>query len=215
VLLLLLSEVSAALGNQWAELLWERSQHVLTTPDPLALLPILAAVSILRGHLRTALVLATLTTTVWVSPFGSGLSIEPGFGLSPAFWPTSTLYLLPVLLLGLLAWKQPSAPPRSWLWLLVPILTAVDAAAAGYTVNSAGGMGTWLVVYVVLVGALMVVALDPRPAIAVTVLLAPQLVASLASLATPQPIVGFLSSGGLTLALLFAAIWGTRRQARA
>jgi hypothetical protein len=181
-------------------------------PDPVTLLPILATVSVLRGRLRHALVLSTLT--VWLSPFGSGLSVGPGPGLSPGFWPGATLYLLPVLLLGLLALRQPSAPPRSWLWLLVPILAAVDAAATGYTVNSAGGMVTWLVVRVVLVGALVVVPLDPRPAIAATILLVPELAASLESLGTPQPIVGFLMSGALTMVLAAAAIWGTRRLAR-
>ena len=215
VLLLLLSQVSADLGSQWAEALWGRSQHLLAPPDPVALLPFLAAVSLLRGRVRHALVLSTLTATVWLSPFGSGLGVVgPGPGLSAAGWPGATLYLLPVLLLGLLAWRQPSAPPRSWLWLLVPILAAVDAAATGYTVNAAGGMVTWLVVRVVLVGALVVVPLDPRPAIAATILLVPELAASLGVLGTPQPIVGFLVSGGLTLVLGAAGIWGTRRLAR-
>ena len=91
---------------------------------------------------------------------------------------------------------------------------AVDTAATGYTVNLAGGMVTWLVVRVVLVGALVVVPLDPRPAIAATILLVPELAASLGVLGTPQPIVGFLVPGALSLVLAAAAIWGTRRLAR-
>jgi hypothetical protein len=208
-LLLLLGQAAAALQVQWAELPWGHSQHTLYPPSPLALLPVLGAVSVLRGRGRVGLVLTALTAAVAFSP--AATNIDP----SGHSWGTAARYLLPVAIVGWLAWQRPPPRPRSWLWLLVPVLVAVDAAASGYVINDTGGRVTWLLLPALLVGALALVPVDPRPAIGATVLLAPQLARILGvPLAIQQPIGVLLWAGGI-LAFLLAAIWGTRRLTRA
>ncbi|HEV8648660.1 MAG TPA: hypothetical protein VG276_04485 [Actinomycetes bacterium] len=210
-LLLLLSQAAAALHTQWAELAWARSQHTLYPPSPLALLPILGALSVLRGRLRVGLVLTALTAAVAFSPAATNINI----GAPPGSWGTAAGYLLPIAIVGLLAWQRPPPQPRSWLWLLVPVLVALDATATGYVINDTGGQVTWLLLPALLLGALALAPVDPRPAIGATVFLAPQLAKILeVPLATRQPIGVLLWAGG-TLALLLAAIWGTRRLTRA
>ncbi len=206
---LLLGQAAAALQMQWAELVWARSQHAFYLPSPLALLPLLGAVSVLRGRWRVGLVLTALTAATAFSPAVGDL--DP-WGDS---WGTAVGYLLPVAIIGWLAWQRPPRQPRSWLWLLVPVLVALDSTVSGYAINGTGGQVTWLLLPALLVGALGLAPVDPRPAIGAAVFLAPQLARILeTSLAIRQPIGVLLWAGG-TLALLLAAIWGTRRLAHA
>jgi hypothetical protein len=211
-LLLLLGQAAAALHMQWAQMAWGRADHASFPPNPLALLPILGAVSVLRGRWRSGLVLTALTAAAAFSPAAGDIG-----AIDVSSWEMAARYLLPVAIVGLLAWRPPPRQPRSWLWLLVPVLMAVDAATSGAVFGgTGGGRVTWLLLPVLLAGVLLLVPADPRPAIAATVFLAPFLVATLdLSRAIRQPIIGVLLWGGGTLALLLAAVWGTRRLTRA
>ncbi len=212
LLLLLIGQAAAALHMQWAELEWGRASHAIFPPNPLALLPILGAVSVLRGRVRSGLVLTAMTAAAAFSPVAGDIGAIDGSSLAIA-----ARYLLPVAIVGPLAWRPPPRQPRSWLWLLVPVLMAVDAETSGAVFGGiGGGRVTWLLLPVLLAGVLMLVPADPRPAIAATVSLAPFLVGTLdLSRVIRQPIIGVLLWGGGTLALLLAAIWGTRRLTRA
>jgi hypothetical protein len=207
-LLVLLGQATTALGMQWDELVWGRSQHAFYPARLLALLPVLAAVSVLRGRWRIGLVLTTLTAAVASSPAVTNL--DP----SGNSWSSAARHLVPVAIVGWLAWRRPPRQPRSWLWLLVPVLVAVDATTSGYLISDSGGQVTWLLLPALLVGALAFVLVDPRPAIGATVFLAPQLARILEVAPAARQPIAVLLWGGATLAFLVAAIWGTRRLAR-
>jgi hypothetical protein len=137
---------------------------------PWTALVAVGAVAVLRGWTRTAMVTTALAALAAARPLLPPVELPwwlPGYG----DWSAVARYAVPVAVLAVLAWPKGSRPrPRSWWWLLLPIVhLALPAVEQPWLV---AGLGVGLLAAVLVI---TVSALDPRPAVAAAVFLLPGL----------------------------------------
>ena len=146
--------------------------HALHSPLPFPLwiaLVALGALAVLRGWTRTALLATAVTALAAARPLLPQVSLPwwlPGYG----DWSVVARYGVPAVVLAVLAWPRMGRPrPRSWWWLVLPAAAMLPLTGDAWALAQAAlEVGLLLVVLVVTVAAL-----DPRPAIAAAVYLAP------------------------------------------
>jgi hypothetical protein len=187
--------------------------HALQMPFPLwIVLVALGALAVLRGWIRTALIVTAVAALAAARPLLPPVSLPwwlPGYG----DWSVVARYAVPAVVLAVLAWPRVGRLQAwSWWWLLLPAAAALPLEGEGWALVQAGlEVGLLLVVLVVAVGAL-----DPRPAIGAAVYLAPGLVyAAEESITASAPSILALGSWAVLAALmvaLAAAAWRARRQ---
>jgi hypothetical protein len=154
VLLIVLANLSQALDLGWG---------------PWTALVAVGAVAVLRGWTRTAMVTTALAALAAARPLLPPVELPwwlPGYG----DWSAVARYAVPVAVLAVLAWPKGSRPrPRSWWWLLLPIVHLALPAVQPWLV---AGLGVGLLAAMLVI---TVSALDPRPAVAAAVFLLPGL----------------------------------------
>lgn len=129
--------------------------------------------AVLRGWARTGLAATALAALVAARPLLPPVELPwwlPGYG----DWSAVARYALPAAVLAALAWPGDARlRPRSWWWLLLPAAQVALPPLEGAWAVAKAGLEAGIVVGVLLVA---VAAVDPRPALAVVVYLAPGLV---------------------------------------
>jgi hypothetical protein len=150
------------------------------------------AVAVLRGWTRTAVVATALAALAAARPLLPPVDLPwwlPGYG----DWSAVARYAVPVAVLAVLAWPKGSRPrPRSWWWLLLPVVHVALPPVEQPWLVAGLGVGLLAAVLVVAVGAL-----DPRPAVAAAVFLLPGLFHA----------AEYLGEGGMsTSALVYLAV---------
>jgi len=191
--------------------------HALQTPFPprfplwIALVAV-AALAVLRGWTRTALVVNAAAALAAARPLLPRVGLPwwlPGYG----DWSAVARYAVPVAVLAVLAWPRVgSLRARSWWWLVLPVATALPLEGDAWALAQAGlQVGLLLVVLVVAVRSL-----DPRPAIAAAVYLAPGLLYAAEESTTagaPSTLaLGYWAVLAALMVALAAAAWRIRRQ---
>lgn len=170
------------------------------------------ALAVLRGWGRTALAATAIAALAVARPLLPHIGLPwwlPGYG----DWSAVGRYAVPAAVLAVLAWPGVGRlRPRSWWWLLLPaVQSALPLAERPWSLVKAGAeVGLLLAVLVVAVGAL-----DPRPAIAAAVYLAPGLLYAAESIAEGAPstvALGYWMVLAVLTATLTAAAWRIRRQ---
>jgi hypothetical protein len=187
--------------------------HALQMQFPLWIaLVAVGALAVLRGWGRTALAATAIAALAVARPLLPHIGLPwwlPGYG----DWSAVGRYVWPAVVLAVLAWPGVGRlRPRSWWWLLLPAAQAALPLTEGpWSLVKAGAeMGLLLAVLVVAVGAL-----DPRPAIAAAVYLAPGLLygaESIAEGASSTLALGYWMVLAVFTATLAAAAWRIRRQ---
>jgi hypothetical protein len=146
------------------------SQALELARGPWTVLVAVGAVAVLRGWTRTAMVATALAALAAARPLLPPVELPwwlPGYG----DWSAVARYAVPVAVLAVLAWPRGSRPrPRSWWWLLLPIVHLALPPVSQPWLVAGLGVGLLAAVLVVTVGAL-----DPRPAVATAVFLLPGL----------------------------------------
>jgi hypothetical protein len=148
------------------------SQALELGRGPWTALVAVGAVAVLRGRTRTAMVATALAALAAARPLLPPVELPwwlPGYG----DWSAVARYAVPVAVLAVLAWPKGSRPPprpRSWWWLLLPVVHVAFPPVAQPWLVGGLGVGFLAAVLVVTVGAL-----DPRPAVATAVFLLPGL----------------------------------------
>jgi hypothetical protein len=147
------------------------SQALELARPPWTALIAVGAVAVLRGWIRSAVVATALAALVAARPLLPPVELPwwlPGYG----DWSAVARYAVPVVVLAVLAWPQAGrARPRSWWWLLLPVVHMALPPVEQPWLVAGLGAGLLGLVLVVAVGAL-----DPRPAVAAAVFLLPGLV---------------------------------------
>jgi hypothetical protein len=185
---------------------------LMLQPVPWTALLAIGALAVLRGWGRIALAATAIAALAVARPLLPHIGLPwwlPGYG----DWSAVGRYVWPAVVLAVLAWPGVGRlRPRSWWWLLLPAAQAALPLTEGpWSLVKAGAeMGLLLAVLVVAVGAL-----DPRPAIAAAVYLAPGLLygaESIAEGASSTLALGYWMVLAVFTATLAAAAWRIRRQ---
>ena len=170
------------------------------------------ALAVLRGWGRTALAATAIAALAVARPLLPHIGLPwwlPGYG----DWSAVARYAVPVAVLAVLAWPRVgSLRARSWWWLVLPVATALPLEGDAWALAQAGlQVGLLLVVLVVAVRSL-----DPRPAIAAAVYLAPGLLYAAEESTTagaPSTLaLGYWAVLAALMVALAAAAWRIRRQ---
>ena len=182
---------------------------------PWTVLVMVGGVAALRGWARTALVTTAAAALIVARPLLPLSTSDlpwpwwlPGYG----DWSAVARYALPALLLAMLA--RPGAPglrPHAWWWLLLPAVQLAVPVSETWRLAEAG-------VQVALALAVLLVTVglrDPRPSVAAAVYLTPGLLFAAERLTRgavgPRMLTYWMVLAGLTMTLLAAAAWRTRR----
>jgi hypothetical protein len=191
--------------------------HALQTPFPprfplwIALVAV-GALAVLRGWVRTALIATAVAALAAARPLLPQVALPwwlPGYG----DWSVVARYAVPVAVLAVLAWPRAGRlRARSWWWLVLPAVAALPLEGDAWALAQAGlQVGLLLAVLVVAVGAL-----DPRPAIAAAIYLAPGLLYAAEETITagvPSTLaLGYWAVLAALMVALAAAAWRIRRQ---
>jgi hypothetical protein len=168
------------------------SQALELARAPWTTLMAVGAVAVLRGWTRTALVATALAALAAARPLLPPVELPwwlPGYG----DWSAVARYAVPVAVLAVLTRPKGSRPrPRSWWWLLLPIVHVALPPVEQPWLVAGLGVGLLAAVLVVAVGAL-----DPRPVVAAAVFLLPGLFHA----------AEYLAEGGATTsALVYLAV---------
>lgn len=168
------------------------SQALELARAPWTTLMAVGAVAVLRGWTRTAVVATALAALAAARPLLPPVELPwwlPGYG----DWSAVARYAVPVAVLAVLTRPKGSRPrPRSWWWLLLPIVHVALPPVEQPWLVAGLGVGLLAAVLVVAVGAL-----DPRPVVAAAVFLLPGLFHT----------AEYLAEGGATTsALVYVAV---------
>lgn len=165
----------------------------------------LGALAVLRAWTLPALIATAVAALAAARPLLPAVSLPwwlPGYG----DWSAVARYALPVAVLVVLARRAAGRPrARSWWWLLLPAVQAVlPRAQTAWSLVEA----CLLVFLVLAVLVLTRAALDPRPAIAAAVYLAPGLLAAAETVAQQGALSSLWLAYWTALATLAAGLVG-------